>query len=86
MEAWIPARNTPVMNEEQRNTVAMNLTPISTYITENVGLFVTGDRDLSEWDAFVEEAMSMGDIEAVKAAYEAGRQVIASDTRNWMEF
>ena len=74
------------MNEEQRNTVAMNLTPISTYITENVGLFVTGDRDLSEWDAFVEEAMSMGDIEAVKAAYEAGRQVIASDTRNWMEF
>ena len=45
MEAWIPARNTPVMNEEQRNTVAMNLTPISTYITENVGLFVTGDRD-----------------------------------------
>ena len=33
------------MNEEQRNTVAMNLTPISTYITENVGLFVTGDRD-----------------------------------------
>ena len=86
VEAWIPARNTPVMNEEQRNTVAMNLTPISTYITENVGLFVTGDRDLSEWDAFVEEAMSMGDIEAVKAAYEAGRQVIASDTRNWMEF
>ena len=51
-----------------------------------MGLFVTGDRDLSEWDAFVEEAMSMGDIEAVKAAYEAGRQVIASDTRNWMEF
>ena len=49
-------------------------------------LLVTGDRDLSEWDAFVEEAMSMGDIEAVKAAYEAGRQVIASDTRNWMEF
>ena len=34
----------------------------------------------------VEEAMSMGDIEAVKAAYEAGRQVIASDMRNWMEF
>ena len=49
-------------------------------------LFVVGERDMSEWDALLEEIRSMGNIDAVIEVYNAGQQVPSSDTRNWMEF
>ncbi len=35
-------------------------TDIQTTIEENISKFVVGDRDMSEWDAFVEQLWSMG--------------------------
>ena len=86
MNAWIPEYNTPVLDSAAKETVSINLSPISTYVSEQVPLFVVGERDMSEWDAFLEEIRSMGNIDAVIEVYNAGQQVPSSDTRNWMEF
>ena len=47
------------VEEQGRRTDVM--VPIETYIKENVHRFVTGQKPLSEWDAFVEKLRGMGD-------------------------
>lgn len=62
-----------IMNNEQKeryNTVAAD---IATYISENVLQFIYGQKDLADWDSFVEEVKGMGvdtAIEAKQAAYD----------------
>lgn len=54
----------------QYNTVAAD---ISTYISENVLQFIYGQKDMSEWSAFVDTLYDMGietAIEAKQAAYD----------------
>ena len=62
-----------IMNTDQRsqyNTVAAD---ICTYISENVLQFIYGQKELSEWSAFVDTLYDMGietAIEAKQAAYD----------------
>jgi len=62
-----------MMNNEQKasyNTVAAD---IATYISENVLQFIYGQKDLSEWDSFIDTVKGMGietAIEAKQAAYD----------------
>lgn len=62
--------NGAIMNTEQTtqyNTVAAD---ICTYISENVLQFIYGQKDLGEWDSFVDTLYSMG-IETAIAAKQA---------------
>lgn len=43
---------------------------INTYVNENMVRFVTGEKPMSEWDAFIDQIVSMG-IDDVRACYEA---------------
>ncbi len=62
-----------VMNNDQKesyNTVAAD---IATYISENVLQFIYGQKDMAEWDSFIDTVKSMGidtAIEAKQAAYD----------------
>lgn len=79
-------REKPRFTAEQQETVSANMTPINTYIDENIMLFIDGTRPMSEWDSFREEAMQYGDIEQVLAIYEAGEQIINSTERKYEVF
>lgn len=63
--------NGATMNTEQTtkyNTVAAD---ICTYISENVLQFIYGQKDLSEWDSFVDTLYDMGIETAIAAKQEA---------------
>ena len=49
--------------------VALYATDLATFISEEVPKFVTGDRDLSEWDSFVTVCESMH-VDELLAAYQ----------------
>ena len=62
-----------VMNTEQSNQYYTVAADICTYISENVLQFIYGQKDMSQWDDFVETIRSMGvdtAIEAKQAAYD----------------
>lgn len=48
------------IDADTNNNLIMLKTVLDPYIKEQVALFITGDRDLSETDAFVKELESMG--------------------------
>lgn len=48
--------------------------------------FIDGTRSMSEWDAFVEETLALGDMDAVLAAYEEAEQVIYSTERRYVSY
>ena len=57
------------MTAEESDAVNSRITDIRTYVTENAGKFITGDRPLSDWDAFQEEIHRLGIDECI-AAYQ----------------
>lgn len=73
------------MDDDARETVSLNLTPITTYMNENLLKFVMGERSFDEWDAFVEECLGYGDIDAVLAAYASGDLAKYPDEFVWMD-
>ena len=83
---YAPARGTPLMTEEANETISLNITPINTYVSESVAQFIDGTRSLDEWDEFVQEALTMGDIQAVLDYYEAGKQIVYNDTFDFQDF
>ncbi len=60
---------TPPLTAEEGDEAAIILTDLSTYCDEQTQLFITGKRDLSEWDKFVGELASMGDIDWLCETY-----------------
>lgn len=59
--------------EEETMAIADITTAINTYRDENITRFVTGSRDLAEWDDFVEELYAMGletQLEYMQTAYD----------------
>lgn len=59
------------LSTQETDTVQQYYTDISTYVSEQIGLFLVGDNDIeANWDSFVGTVESMG-IEDVIAAYEA---------------
>ncbi len=79
-------RGKPNFTAEQSETVARSTTPFKTYIDENVMYFIDGTRDMSEWDAFVQETLALGDMEEVLATYDAAEQVIYSTERRYVSY
>ncbi len=79
-------RGKPAFTAEQNEVVARNVTPFTTYIDENVMYFIDGTRSMSEWDAFVQETLALGDMDAVLAAYEEAEQVIYSTERRYVSY
>lgn len=59
---------------------------MKTYIDENIMYFIDGTRDMSEWDAFVEETLALGNMDEVLATYEAAEQVIYSTERRYVSY
>jgi putative aldouronate transport system substrate-binding protein len=57
------------LNSEESEIVALYATDLATYMSEEIPKFVTGDRDMSEWDAFVENCMGMH-VDELLAAYQ----------------
>ena len=78
----LPSRGTPVFTTEEGDTVSMSTTPMSTYADENIIRFITGDRPMDEWDAFIEEYKSMGNLEEVISVYNNAEQVIKDTSTN----
>lgn len=74
-----------MMSAEARETVSLNLTPIQTYVNEELFKFVEGTRSFDEWDAFVSEALSYGSVDAILEAHASGTLVSYPDEFVWME-
>ena len=51
--------------EENARTTSL-LRDINTYVDENLAAFVNGERDFSEWDAYMDELESLGVSELVE--------------------
>lgn len=79
-------RGTPNFTAAQNEIVARSTTPFNTYIDENVMTFIDGTRDMSEWDAFVDETLALGNMDEVLATYEEAEQVIYSTERRYVSY
>ena len=71
---------------EEGDTIAISKTPMSTYLSEERIKFITGERPMDEWDAFVEEYKSMGNVEEVLSVYDNAKQNIYTNIRNYPDF
>ena len=61
--------NTLSLNVAESEVVALYATDLATYISEEVPKFVTGDRDLAQWDSFVADCEGMH-VDELLAAYQ----------------
>lgn len=64
---------TVIKTQEEADTYTTTMTPISTYINQELAKFFVGDRDFSEYDAFIAKIKEMGVEKAVavqQAAYD----------------
>ena len=71
----------PLMTGEQNDEISKIMTPLNTFVEEQRIKFITGDRDMSEWDDFVAEIRKLGDIDKVLAYYNGGKQFPMGDRR-----
>jgi len=63
----------PAMTDEENKAIADIKTSIDSYVSENIIAFITGNRDFSEWDAYVAEIERMGIetyVEILQEAYD----------------
>ena len=71
----------PLMTGEQNDEISKIMTPVNTFVEEERIKFITGDRDLSEWDDFIAEIRKLGDIDKVLAYYNDGKQFPMGERR-----
>lgn len=57
------------LNTEESQVVAQYATDLATYISEEIPKFVTGDQDMGQWDAFMENVAGMH-VDELLAAYQ----------------
>ena len=72
------------LSDEDNEIVSAIMTPVNTFIDENLYMFVEGTRPMSEWDAFVEEALSYGDVAQALEIYNNSPVLLYSDEYEWM--
>ena len=70
----LPVRGEPTFTTEEGDTISLSKTPMGTFANENIVLFITGERPMEEWDAFVEEYKAMGNLEEVLSIYNSAKQ------------
>ena len=73
------ARQQPLFTSDELEEIAVVTNPVSTYVTENVMLFIDGTRPMDEWDAFIDEIRGLGDIQSVIDAYNNCPEQIEND-------
>ena len=73
IETYISAR-TPDIDEYDTEDVSLIETAMETYIVENLSKFVLGEKDMSEWESFVEGLSDVGDISQVLEIYNNAEQ------------
>jgi putative aldouronate transport system substrate-binding protein len=66
----MPLDPEPPMDEAESETMATTYQAILKHREENVSKFILGERDLADWDSFVEEQKGLG-IDQVLATYKA---------------
>ena len=71
----------PLMTGEQNDEISKIMTPVNTFVEEERIKFITGDRDLSEWDDFIAEIRKLGDIDKVLDFYNSGKQFPMGERR-----
>lgn len=59
----IPYYDKVTLSTDENEEYANIITAVDTYVDEQRAKFITGDRSLDEWDAFIEEVQGMGDIQ-----------------------
>jgi putative aldouronate transport system substrate-binding protein len=67
-------RGTPMFTDEENEEKSAIMTYVDTMIGENEQKFVLGQRPLSEWDTYIDEVKSAGDIERVLEIYSNAKQ------------
>lgn len=65
---------TPNFDELTIEDISAITSPLGTYITEGIQNFVVGQKDLSEWDSFMEGMADMGDLDWVLEQYNTAEQ------------
>ena len=71
----------PLMTGEQNDEISKIMTPVNTFVEEERIKFITGDRDLSEWDDFIAEIKKLGDVDKVLSYYNGGQQFEMGERR-----
>ena len=64
----------PQMTPEVNDEIGKIMTPINTFVAEQQLKFINGDRPMSEFNDFIEQIKSLGDIDKVVKYYNDGRQ------------
>ena len=59
----------PNLSPDESDKVSEILTPINTYVRENMVKFIKGDRSFDTWDTFVSDIRRLGDIDWVMELY-----------------
>ncbi len=57
------------LTEEQNDTISENMAPLHSYVLQELRRFITGERSLDEWDAFIEKAKQLGDYQSAVNIY-----------------
>jgi len=57
--------------EEEANIYATYMADIQTLVDENIVKFITGEKDMSEWDAFINQIKSMGIDDVIRVRQDA---------------
>lgn len=73
--------STPTLTAEESETVSAILTPIETYLDESYLKFIMGDMKFEEWDSFITNIESYGNIQTVLDIYNSKEMVQYSG--NW---
>ena len=60
----------PAFSEEEQELIAIQGEAITKHRDEEIAKFIIGDRDLSEWEAFVQEVQNLG-VEEIVDIYDA---------------
>lgn len=58
-----------VLNEEETQMKSDIMTPVKTFVDENIAKFIAGERDMGQWDSFVTEIKKYGDYQKVLDMY-----------------
>jgi putative aldouronate transport system substrate-binding protein len=64
----------PQMTNEVNDEIGKIMTPINTFVDEQVLKFINGDRPMSEFSDFIAQIKTLGDIDKVVRYYNEGRQ------------
>jgi len=82
-------RQTPTFTTAESEELSIINTAANTVIDENQALFILGQRDLSEWDAYITEVLAAGDLARAVEIYNNAKQKadrLQSDERDYVKF